>query len=107
MVLRTLKDEFVGSGIAHWNSPLGGYFVSVYLLNGTAKETVRLAKECGVAFTPAGATYPYKKDPKDSNIRIAPTYPSLFDLRTAMDVFTVCVRLTAAEKFLEEAEKEQ
>jgi len=102
MVLKILKDEFEGSGIARWNSPLGGYFISVYLLNGTAKETVRLAKECGVAFTPAGATYPYKKDPNDSNLRIAPSFPNVEDIETAVTVFSVCAKLAAVRKLLEE-----
>ncbi len=102
MVLKILNDEFEGSGIARWNSPLGGYFISVYLLNGTAKETVRLAKECGVAFTPAGATYPYKKDPNDSNLRIAPSFPNVEDIETAVTVFSVCAKLAAVRKLLEE-----
>ena len=102
MVLKILNDEFEGSGIARWNSPLGGYFISVYLLNGTAKETVRLAKECGVAFTPAGATYPYKKDPNDSNLRIAPSFPKVEDIETAVTVFSVCAKLAAVRKLLEE-----
>ncbi|MBP5493220.1 MAG: aminotransferase [Clostridiales bacterium] len=102
MVLKILKDEFEGSGIAKWNSPLGGYFISVYLMDGTAKETVRLAKECGVAFTPAGATYPYKKDPSDSNLRIAPSFPKVEDIETAVTVFSVCAKLAAVRKLLEE-----
>jgi DNA-binding transcriptional MocR family regulator len=102
MVLKILNDELEGSGIARWNSPLGGYFISVYLLNGTAKETVRLAKECGVAFTPAGATYPYKKDPNDSNLRIAPSFPNVEDIETAVTVFSVCAKLAAVRKLLEE-----
>ncbi|MBR5973759.1 MAG: aminotransferase [Clostridiales bacterium] len=102
MVLKILDDEFRGSGIARWNAPLGGYFISVYLLDGTAKETVRLAKECGVAFTPAGATYPYKKDPNDSNLRIAPSFPRVSDIETAVTVFSVCAKLAAVRKLLEE-----
>ena len=102
MVLKVLNDEFAGSGVARWNEPLGGYFISVYLLDGTAKETVRLAKECGVAFTPAGATYPYKKDPADSNLRIAPSFPKVEDIETAVTVFSVCAKLAAVRKLLEE-----
>lgn len=102
MVLKILKDEFEGSGVAHWNSPLGGYFVSLYVLNGTAKETVRLAKECGVALTPAGATYPYGKDPSDSNIRIAPSFPKIEDIELAVTVLAVCAKLSAVRKLLEE-----
>ena len=102
MVLKILKDEFEGSGVAHWNSPLGGYFVSLYVLDGTAKETVRLAKECGVALTPAGATYPYGKDPSDSNIRIAPSFPKIEDIELAVTVLAVCAKLSAVRKLLEE-----
>ena len=102
MVLKILKDEFEGSGVAHWNSPLGGYFVSLYVLDGTAKETVRLAKECGVALTPAGATYPYGKDPSDSNIRIAPSLPKIEDIELAVTVLAVCAKLSAVRKLLEE-----
>ena len=101
-VLSILKDEFEGSGIARWNSPLGGYFVSLYVLDGTAKETVRLAKECGVALTPAGATYPYGKDPSDSNIRIAPSFPKIEDIELAVTVLGVCAKLSAVRKLLEE-----
>lgn len=101
-VLRVLKDEFEGSGVAHWNSPKGGYFVSIYVMDGTAKETVKLAKECGVAFTPAGATYPYGKDPSDSNIRIAPSFPKIEDIEVAVTVLSVCAKLAAVRKLLEE-----
>lgn len=102
IVLKILKDEFEGSGIARWNSPLGGYFVSLYVLDGTAKETVRLAKECGVALTPAGATYPYGKDPSNSNIRIAPSFPKIEDIELAVTVLGVCAKLSAVRKLLEE-----
>lgn len=101
MVLKILNDEFEGSGVAHWNEPLGGYFVSLFVLDGTAKETVRLAKECGVALTPAGATYPYGKDPNDSNIRIAPSFPSIKDIEVAVTVLAVCAKLSAVRKLLE------
>ncbi len=102
MVLKILNDEFEGSGVAHWNKPLGGYFVSLFVLDGTAKETVRLAKECGVALTPAGATYPYGNDPHDSNIRIAPSFPSVKDIEVAVTVLSVCAKLSAVRKLLEE-----
>lgn len=101
-VLRVLKDEFEGSGVARWNNPKGGYFVSIYVMDGTAKETVKLAKECGVAFTPAGATYPYGKDPSDSNIRIAPSFPKIDDIEVAVTVLSVCAKLAAVRKLLEE-----
>ena len=101
-VVKILKDEFEGSGVAHWNDPLGGYFVSLFVMDDTAKETVRLAKECGVALTPAGATYPYGKDPHDSNIRIAPSFPKIEDIEVAVTVLAVCAKLSAVRKLLEE-----
>ncbi|SCY09390.1 aminotransferase [Butyrivibrio sp. INlla14] len=103
-VLEILDRDLTPCGIGDWTKPNGGYFISFDAPDGCAKAIVDRAKKAGVTMTNAGATYPYKKDPHDSNIRIAPTYPSLADLRTAMDIFTVCVRLTAAKKMLEEME---
>lgn len=100
--LEILDMEFQDTGIAKWNKPLGGYFVSIYVYNGTAKETVKLAKEAGVALTPAGATYPYGIDPFDSNIRIAPSFPCLEDIEIAVSVLAVCAKLAAVRKLLEE-----
>ncbi|HJD22675.1 MAG TPA: aminotransferase class I/II-fold pyridoxal phosphate-dependent enzyme [Firmicutes bacterium] len=102
VVLDTLKANLEGKGIAEWNSPRGGYFVSVNLMDGCAKETVRLLKEAGVVMTGAGATYPYGKDPRDRNLRIAPTFPPLNELKTAMELFCVCAELAAIEKLLAE-----
>ena len=99
-VLEILDRDLTPCGIGDWTKPNGGYFISFDAPEGCAKEIVDRAKKAGVTMTNAGATYPYKKDPHDSNIRIAPTYPSLADLKTAMDIFTVCVRLTAAKKIL-------
>lgn len=99
-VLESLEMHLGGKGIARWKTPNGGYFVSVFLLDGCAKETVRLLKEAGVVMTGAGATYPYGKDPRDSNIRIAPTYPSLDEVRTAIDMFCVCAELACVRKLL-------
>ena len=102
IVLSTLEEELEGTGLISWSSPKGGYFVSVDTLEGCAKETVRLVKEAGVVMTGAGATYPYKKDPKDTNIRIAPTYPSVEELTKAMEIFCVCVKLAGVQKLLAE-----
>lgn len=96
-----LDKNLSGKGIASWNNPNGGYFISLDVYEGCAKKTVQLAKEAGVTFTPAGATYPYGKDPKDSNIRIAPTYPPISELKTAIEVLCVCVELSALELLLQ------
>ncbi len=101
-VLSALDKEIAPLGIGEWNSPRGGYFVSFNALDGCAKRIVGLAKEAGVVMTGAGATYPYGKDPHDSNIRIAPTYPTVDELKLAMEIFCVCVKLASAEKLLGE-----
>ncbi|HOB64616.1 MAG TPA: aminotransferase class I/II-fold pyridoxal phosphate-dependent enzyme [Clostridia bacterium] len=95
-VLKILEEEL--SDIAVWQKPRGGYFISVDLPNGTAKRTVALAKEAGVIFTPAGATFPYRKDPKDSNLRIAPSLPPIGELETAMRVFCCAAKIAYLEK---------
>ena len=102
MVLDTLDRELGGSGLATWSRPKGGYFVSLDTLDGCAKATVALAKEAGVVLTGAGATFPYRKDPRDRNIRIAPTYPTLEELKQAMELFCVCVKLAGVNKLLAE-----
>ncbi len=101
-VLEILDRELTPCGVGEWTKPKGGYFISFDAPEGCAKATVDRAKKAGVTMTGAGATYPYHKDPHDSNIRIAPTFPSLPDLKLAMEIFTVCVRLTAAERLLKE-----
>lgn len=103
-VLGTLERDLEPVGIGSWTNPKGGYFISFDAPDGCAKAIVDKAKKAGVTMTKAGATYPYGKDPHDSNIRIAPTFPSLNDLKLAMDIFTVCVRLVAIDKLLEECE---
>ena len=100
-VLSKLEDQLGGKGIAEWTNPNGGYFVSVQVLDGCAKRVVQLCKEAGVQLTSAGAAYPYGKDPRDSNIRVAPTYPPVSELEIAMDLFCLCTELAAVEKLLE------
>lgn len=97
-VLKIMDEELSETGIAKWNKPRGGYFISCFLEEGTAKRTVQLAKEAGVVFTGAGATYPCKKDPKDSNLRIAPTLPPMDELKTAMHIFCCCAKIAYLEK---------
>lgn len=87
--------------IVDYHKPNGGYFVSVNVPKGTAKRVIQLCKENGVVLTPAGATYPYGKDPEDRNIRVAPTYPPVSELTLAMEVFSLAVRLAAVEQFIE------
>lgn len=102
VVLYMLNKEISPLGIGKWVSPKGGYFVSFDAMEGCAKRIVSLAAEAGVVMTGAGATYPYGNDPKDSNIRIAPTFPSVHELRQAMEIFCVCVKLASVEKLLAE-----
>lgn len=101
-VLSALETEIAPLGIGEWNSPKGGYFISFNALEGCAKRIVGLAKEAGVVMTGAGASYPYGKDPRDSNIRISPTYPTVDELKLAMEIFCVCVKLASTEKLLGE-----
>ena len=101
LVLATLDKELNGLGIGEWTKPHGGYFISFDSMEGCAKAIVAKAKEAGVVMTGAGATYPYEKDPKDSNIRIAPSYPSVEELGKAAEVFVLCVKLVSVEKLLE------
>ena len=101
VVLEFLSKELGGLGVAEWFEPNGGYFVSVNVENGCAKKVVSLLKEAGVTMTNAGATFPYGKDPDDRNIRIAPTYPPIEELKTAMALFCICAKLAAVEKYLE------
>ena len=99
-VSRWLNEQIAPLGFAHWNDPKGGYFVSLYTMPGTAKRTWQLCKEAGVVMTNAGATYPYRKDPNDSNLRIAPSLPPVEELEKAMEVLCVSLKLSALEKLL-------
>lgn len=101
MVVNTLEKELSECGIAEWSNPRGGYFVSLNVMPGCAKRTVELCAEAGVKLTDAGATFPYGIDPDDKNIRIAPSFPSVSELKDAMRVLCVCIKLAAAEKLLE------
>ena len=101
-VEKVLEAELGGLGIGQWTKPNGGYFISFDAMEGCAKAIVDKCREAGVVLTGAGATYPYKKDPKDSNIRIAPTFPSKEELSIAADLFVLCVKLVSVEKLLED-----
>lgn len=101
VVLSTLEKELGGTGLLTWVKPKGGYFIAVDTLEGCAKATVELAQKAGVVLTEAGATFPYKKDPKDQNIRIAPTYPTIEELQKAMELFCVCVKLAGVNRLIE------
>ena len=100
LVLDILDKRLSESKIASWTEPGGGYFVSLDVLPGTAKRTVALAKDAGIAVTEAGASFPYRLDPQDTNIRIAPSFPGLSDLREAIDGLSTCALLAAAESLL-------
>lgn len=102
MILDTLEKELGECEIGSWIRPRGGYFISFDSMEGCAKAIVAKAKKAGVIMTPAGATYPYGKDPYDSNIRIAPSYPTLADLEMATQLFVLCVKLVSIDKILGE-----
>lgn len=104
MVLQRFEEEFTEREIGHWIRPKGGYFICFEALEGCAKQIVSKAKKAGVVLTAAGAPFPYGKDPKDSVIRIAPTYPTLEDLKVATEVFIICVRLVSLDKLIAEKE---
>lgn len=102
-VLSILEKNLGGLGIGSWISPRGGYFISFEAMEGCAKAIVAKCREAGITLTGAGATYPYKKDPKDSNIRIAPSFPSPEEMAEAAEIFSLCVKLVSVEKLLEQA----
>ncbi|MBO4468339.1 MAG: aminotransferase, partial [Clostridia bacterium] len=99
-VINEFNATLKGKGIAKWNKPNGGYFISLFVEKGCAKRVGELCKELGLTLTSVGATYPYGKDPDDSNIRIAPSFPSLEDITTASKVLSCAVRYAALEKML-------
>ena len=101
MVEKVLSEELGGLEIGSWINPKGGYFICFESLEGCAKSIVAKAKEAGVTLTGAGAPFPYGKDPKDSVIRIAPSFPTMEDLKMAAEIFVVCVKLASVEKLLE------
>ncbi|MEG1994361.1 MAG: aminotransferase class I/II-fold pyridoxal phosphate-dependent enzyme [Oscillospiraceae bacterium] len=100
IVINALNDEIKPLGIGSWHNPKGGYFICFDTEKGCAKRVIELCDKCGVVMTPAGSTYPYHNDPDDTNIRIAPTFPTEDELKLAMQVFCVCVKLATLEKLL-------
>ena len=100
MVEDTLDRHLTGYDIARWTNPKGGYFISLYVEKGCARRVYQLARGVGVTLTPAGATYPYGRDPDDSNIRIAPTFPEVAELKTISKILCNCIKIAAAEKYL-------
>ena len=100
LVYRTFANELGERGIAEWTEPNGGYFISLDVMPGTAQRTWALASEAGVTLTNVGATFPYRNDPDNKNIRIAPTYVSLDQLERALEVLCLCARRAALEKLI-------
>lgn len=100
IVENTFERELSDLGIAHWTSPRGGYFISLYVMEGCARRVYQLARSVGVTLTTAGSTYPYGRDPHDSNLRIAPTYPETEELKQAIEILCSCIKVACAEKIL-------
>jgi DNA-binding transcriptional MocR family regulator len=99
-VLNAFDTQLATLGIAEWSQPKGGYFITLNVLPFTAKRVYSLAKELGVTLTPAGAPFPYGKDPEDKVLRIAPSYPTVSELSMAVDILCLCVKLASIEKYL-------
>jgi DNA-binding transcriptional MocR family regulator len=97
-VQNILVNELEGKNIASWSKPQGGYFTSIDTVKGCARAVIKMADQAGVKLTPAGSTYPYKNDPLDRNIRIAPSFPPLADIRAAMELVAVCIQLVSIDK---------
>ncbi len=100
LVENLFDSELEGYGIAHWTKPRGGYFISLYVMNGCARRVYQLARSVGVTLTTAGSTYPYGRDPQDSNLRIAPSYPEPEELKQAIEILCSCIKVACAEKIL-------
>ena len=107
MIVNTFERELKGLGAGSWYTPKGGYFIAYETLEGCAKDVVARMQKAGVTMTPAGAPFPYGKDPHDSVIRISPSYPSLENLTTAVDIFVICVKLASIKKILSQMDVEQ
>ena len=101
-VLDCLENNLGPAGVAKWTKPNGGYFISLDVMDGCAKEVAALCSQAGVNLTPAGATYPYGNDPRDRNIRIAPSYPPVDELKLAAELLCLCVKLVSVRKLIEE-----
>ena len=101
-VLEVLDTELGGTGVARWTTPKGGYFLSFDTLPGCAAEVVKLCAANGVKFTPAGATYPYGRDPEDRNIRLAPSFATVEEIRAAVTILALCTKLVSIEKLEKE-----
>ena len=102
MITDTFSRELGGLGVGSWYTPKGGYFIAYETLEGCAKDVVARMQKAGVTMTTAGAPFPYGKDPKDTVIRIAPSYPSVENLKTATEIFVICVKLASIKKLLAE-----
>ncbi len=100
LVEKMFEENLGGLDIAHWTSPRGGYFISLYVMNGCARRVYQIARSVGVTLTTAGSTYPYGRDPQDSNLRIAPTYPENDELSQAIEILCSCIKVACAEKLL-------
>ena len=107
LVERILEEELGFCGIARWTNPKGGYFISLDTQPGCAKRVISLCRQAGVAMTPAGSTYPYGMDPEDSNIRIAPTYPTLEELEPATKILCLCIKIATIEKMIAQASEQE
>jgi DNA-binding transcriptional MocR family regulator len=99
-VLDVLEEEIGANGVAEWSRPKGGYFISIDTLEGCARAVIEKAAGAGVKLTPAGATFPYGKDPADRNIRIAPSFPSPEDVETAMRLVAICIQLVSIDRLI-------